>query len=99
MFAKIHVQQRHPTMNTEELTPIVTAHQNAITRHDVEMAEIRALLAESIRANEAARKRFDAETVNLANLISAQAESVQRAEESVQRLADILSERFRSNGH
>ncbi len=31
-------------MNTEELTPIVTAHQSAISRHDQEMAAIRATL-------------------------------------------------------
>ena len=34
-------------MNTEELTPIVTAHQSAISRHDTEMASIRITLAES----------------------------------------------------
>lgn len=31
-------------MNTEELTQIATAHQSAISRHDHEMAEIRAAL-------------------------------------------------------
>jgi archaellum component FlaC len=31
-------------MNTEELTHIVTAHQTAITRHDLEMADIRTTL-------------------------------------------------------
>jgi chromosome segregation ATPase len=34
-------------MNTEELTQIVTGHQNAISRHDQEMAEIRATLQQS----------------------------------------------------
>ncbi|XHX78497.1 MAG: hypothetical protein RBJ76_00725 [Stenomitos frigidus ULC029] len=32
-------------MNTEELTQVVTAHQSAVSRHDTEMAEIRAILA------------------------------------------------------
>ncbi len=32
-------------MTPEELTTIVTAHQAAISRHDTEMAEIRAILA------------------------------------------------------
>ncbi len=31
-------------MNTDELTQITTAHHNNISRHDVEMAEIRATL-------------------------------------------------------
>jgi UDP-N-acetyl-D-mannosaminuronate dehydrogenase len=34
-------------MNTEELTSMVTAHQNAISRHDQEMAEIRAIFQQS----------------------------------------------------
>lgn len=34
-------------MNTEELTQIATAHQQAITRHEQEMAEIRAILRQS----------------------------------------------------
>jgi len=34
-------------MNTDELTQMATAHQNAISRHDMEMAEIRAVLRES----------------------------------------------------
>jgi hypothetical protein len=35
-------------MDTEELTSIATAHQNAISRHDQEMAEIRAVLQQSV---------------------------------------------------
>ncbi len=31
-------------MNTDELTQITTAHHNVISRHDVEMAEIRTTL-------------------------------------------------------
>lgn len=34
-------------MNTEELTAIVTAHQNAISRHDQETGDIRAILQQS----------------------------------------------------
>jgi len=30
-------------MSTEELTQVVTAHQSALSRHEIEVAEIRAL--------------------------------------------------------
>lgn len=83
-------------MTNEELTQIVTAHQAAIARHDTQAAELWALLAANIRANEQQRERFDAEIVNLANLLSTHA---QQTDEAIQRLADTLSERFRSNGH
>jgi hypothetical protein len=39
-------------MNTEELTSIATAHQNALSRHDLEMAEIRVALATVIQAQQ-----------------------------------------------
>ncbi|MBF2025619.1 MAG: hypothetical protein IGS48_02470 [Oscillatoriales cyanobacterium C42_A2020_001] len=32
-------------MTPEELTTVVTAHQSAISRHDLEMAEIRSILS------------------------------------------------------
>ncbi len=41
-------------MNTEELTQIATAHQQAITRHEMEMADIRAILSQGFQQQQAA---------------------------------------------
>ncbi|MBW4694651.1 MAG: hypothetical protein KME27_23115 [Lyngbya sp. HA4199-MV5] len=78
---------------------IATAHQTAIARSESRLDRIEAILEANAQALAAHGERFDAEIFNLVNLITAQAESVQRVEDSVQRLADILSDRFRSNGH
>ncbi len=46
-------------MNTDELTQIATAHQSAISRHDVEMAEIRATLNTVGQRLDAVGERLD----------------------------------------
>jgi len=47
-------------VNADELTRIATAHQNAISRHDQEMSEIRAILREGFARSEQAISRHDA---------------------------------------
>ncbi|XGW00889.1 MAG: hypothetical protein ACAF41_33480 (plasmid) [Leptolyngbya sp. BL-A-14] len=47
-------------MNTEELTQVVTAHQSAISHHDTEMADIRAVLAETARQQAVNREAIQA---------------------------------------
>ena len=48
-------------METSELTKIATAHQAAISRHDEEMAEIRAILRQGFARSEQAIAQHDRE--------------------------------------
>ena len=53
-------------MNTEELTQVVTAHQSAISRHEVEVAEIRSLA----RINQEQLNQLTAGLLELRNLVA-----------------------------
>lgn len=64
-------------MNTDELTQIATAHQSAISRHDQEMAEIRAILATTATQQHTNTQR----TTEHEEWLAAQQEAIARHEE------------------
>jgi hypothetical protein len=53
-------------MDADELTPIVTAHQQVLTRHEREMADIRALA----KLNQEQLNQLSAGMLELRNLIA-----------------------------
>jgi len=72
-------------MTPEELTTVVTAHQVAISRHDAEMAEIRAILANVAK-----------QTTNLAQQQVQNQEAIAHLTASIQELRNLVADYIQS---
>lgn len=74
-------------MNTDELTQITTAHHAIISRHDVEMAEIRAVLRESADKHTQHEQELTAHEATMQKINDTLARTAAQQEANAQQIA------------